>query len=106
MTAFLTDKLRMHYAGLVLTIPEARIQAPDPEQASCRNTDNPEIFFPEDVISLRKSSEAAQECASCPVRDACFLYGVKTKSYGIWGGTTLHQRELIVSQVKRFNAKR
>jgi WhiB family redox-sensing transcriptional regulator len=56
------------------------------DQAACRDlvTADYDPFF-SDTAELQ--AEAIAICATCPVRDACLTFAVRTgQQYGIWGG--------------------
>jgi WhiB family redox-sensing transcriptional regulator len=56
------------------------------DQAACRDvvTAKYDPFFP-DTAELQ--AEALAICGTCPVRDACLTFAVRTgQQYGIWGG--------------------
>jgi WhiB family transcriptional regulator, redox-sensing transcriptional regulator len=56
------------------------------DQAACRDVVTAEYdpFF-SDTAELQ--AEAIAICATCPVRDACLTFAVRTgQQYGIWGG--------------------
>ncbi len=58
-------------------------------QGSCRNSDAHENFFPAKGESTR---EARQLCQGCPVSAECLDYAIIFNMTGIWGGTTLRER--------------
>lgn len=81
------------------------------DQAACNGMD-PELFFPEDLQTRsRRDQESARQiqtqalliCAGCPVRQRCLEYGMNDE-YGIFGGMTATQRELL--RAKRDQYKR
>jgi WhiB family transcriptional regulator, redox-sensing transcriptional regulator len=56
------------------------------DQAVCRDvvTDHHDPFFAD---SAKLQAEAIAICATCPVRDDCLTFAVRTgQQYGIWGG--------------------
>lgn len=62
------------------------------EDALCAQT-SPDLFFPEDKAAAR---EAKTVCMSCDVREKCLNWAIETKQdFGIWGGTTLRERNKI-----------
>lgn len=64
-------------------------------QAACQGSD-PDLWFPERGASTR---EALTTCRACPVRAECLAYALRWKiDWGVWGGTTVHQRTIIRSQ--------
>jgi WhiB family transcriptional regulator, redox-sensing transcriptional regulator len=64
----------------------------------CAETD-PALFFPEKGGS---TAAAKRICAACPVRAECLEYALDhcgvfdVGSHGIWGGTSLEEREVIL----------
>lgn len=68
--------LRLHLLGLVATVPF-----------------DLNLFFPEDG-HRDQARRARQVCAVCPVADDCLRYALDHFIRdGVWGGTTLRQRE-------------
>jgi Transcription factor WhiB len=66
------------------------------DQAACRGvvTVDYDPFF-SDAKDLQ--AEAIAICATCPVRDACLTFAVRTgQQYGIWGG---HPQQVIRSLI-------
>jgi WhiB family redox-sensing transcriptional regulator len=62
--------------------------------AACRSAD-PELFFPisDSGPALNQTAEAIAICATCRVRRECLAFALRTgQVYGIWGGTTEHER--------------
>lgn len=53
------------------------------------------VFF--DVNDPEKRAQEADEryCRSCPVRITCLAYALKTKSPGVWAGTSEEQRKKL-----------
>ena len=58
----------------------------------CSQTD-PEIFFPEITTSNDVIRAAIKICSTCEFKVKCLEIGLKTQSFGIWGGTTHIQRK-------------
>jgi WhiB family redox-sensing transcriptional regulator len=62
---------------------------------ACLSAD-PDLFFPIAIGTAaadRQVSGALHVCASCPVRDQCLEFAMRTnESHGIWGGTTPEER--------------
>lgn len=68
------------------------------QEAACHDAD-PEQFFSSDED---KQSAALALCAACPVRSECLEHALSTREpYGIWGGTTEHERKRIARQRRR-----
>jgi WhiB family redox-sensing transcriptional regulator len=62
--------------------------------AACRSAD-PDLFFPisDSGPAREQTSKAKAICATCRVRRECLVFAVHTgQVYGIWGGTTEHER--------------
>lgn len=58
-------------------------------------TADPDLFFPVAVgtVASRQIARAQRICASCPVKQQCLDFAMRTReSTGIWGGTTPEQR--------------
>ena len=78
--------------------------------AACRQADG-ELFFSPDgergTAKRRRERAAKAICASCPVRDDCAAYAVRNhERYGVWGGLSEHERELIWRDVGDVAAAR
>lgn len=58
-------------------------------EALCREVDF-NLFFPEDPV---QSQQARRVCSRCPVRQDCLTYALENPVWGVWGGTTLPQRQ-------------
>lgn len=65
------------------------------QRAACKDL-SPDIFFPNNYNDS-SIKEAKQICSSCPVKVECFQDAVSNNVYGIWAGTTEHQRRNIVN---------
>lgn len=62
------------------------------DDAACLNVD-PDMFFPDTDRHTTQIARAKAVCASCPVRDACLEYALRTGvTDGVWGGMTTHER--------------
>ena len=59
------------------------------DDALCREVDT-EIFFPGPGEPNR---DALMVCRKCRVQSDCLSYALKYPSLGIWGGTTLKERQ-------------
>ena len=60
----------------------------------------PDVFFPEDGRNLAETKQmdamAKEVCERCPLRIQCGEYAIFTQEpYGIWGGLTVTDRELL-----------
>jgi len=65
--------------------PDARWQ----DQAACKGM-NSELFFMTDDGQPHPTARAV--CEGCPVRLDCLNYAQRTRSVGVWGGTTEEDR--------------
>ncbi|HZD74069.1 MAG TPA: WhiB family transcriptional regulator [Actinomycetota bacterium] len=67
--------------------------------AACRQADRDLFFSPdgERGSAKRRRERAAKAiCATCMVRESCAAYAVSNhERYGVWGGLSEHERELI-----------
>lgn len=72
---------------------KGRVTIPIPEfyaDAVCPQTDH-DGFFPERGISGRQAKRVCNDV--CPVRQECLDYALENdERWGIWGGTTEHER--------------
>lgn len=66
--------------------------------------EDPDLFFP-DPGANRPPARARKLCEGCPVRDRCLSYAVENKQFGVWGGTTEKQRE-VIRTVRANNRRR
>ena len=66
----------------------------DQSKGACVGQD-PNLFYPEQPNLLGKIVEAKIVCSSCPVAMECFQHAMSQAEWGIWGGTTKHERSLI-----------
>ena len=59
-------------------------------EASCKNYEFPELFFPDSRAQEKKILPLVQAiCASCPARKECLEYALNEQiPHGIWAGTT------------------
>jgi WhiB family redox-sensing transcriptional regulator len=66
-------------------------------RAACRDT-NPDLFFPVGVTgaAIDEIGAAKAVCQSCPVREQCLQFALRTKQEcGIWGGTSEEERRRL-----------
>lgn len=62
------------------------------DRALCAEVDA-EIFYPEQVGSVRAAKEV---CKACDVRAECLAYALDThEQWGVWGGLTERQRAKV-----------
>jgi WhiB family redox-sensing transcriptional regulator len=73
------------------------VDAPEPQrtpsglaQASCSDSEDPEVFFDGD-----REAEAKSLCAGCPVVSACLVYATWNEEFGVWGGASAEEREAL-----------
>lgn len=59
---------------------------------NCRKAKNPDIFFGETKKDIRA---AKAFCASCPALTICLAYALGNEEYGVWGGKTARERQLM-----------
>jgi len=69
------------------------------DQGLCRKGRR-DLFFEEDrergARRSRREAGAKRVCAVCPVKAACLQHALKAgEAYGIWGGLTAAEREVI-----------
>lgn len=70
----------------------------DPKLGSCaKDGIDPDIFCPEgsreDV--RRMTAEAKRVCSGCPMVEVCLTQAIHNKEWGIWGGSTMAERDLM-----------
>lgn len=86
------DPLRADLAAL---LPAARDWH---KGALCAQTD-PELFFPEKGVGI---NVALRICGQCEVRRQCLEESLANdETYGIWGGTTEHERRMMRRERRR-----
>lgn len=79
---------------------------PDFPDASCAGSD-PDFWFPlashgEDGRNFKAEAKAVDMCYDCPHMLDCADYAVTQHiEYGVWGGLTEHDRQLIWEQDER-----
>lgn len=62
-------------------------------EALCAGTDT-ELYFDKYESDQDTAKNIDRMCLSCPVIKECFEQGVKTESYGVWGGIFLSEGKL------------
>jgi len=79
------------------------------DDAACHATGN-EVFF--NPLAARGHSRRRREtmaqsiCAGCPVRRACADYAIRAREpYGVWGGLTEGQRQVIYAVLDQAEAR-
>lgn len=69
-------------------------------QAACAGDENPDDWFPDadDTWAVRRAKAV---CETCPVRQQCLEYAMRTdRLQGIWGGTTGYERGALRRRVR------
>lgn len=62
------------------------------DDAACRDDDT-SIFFPDREADVAR---AVAICATCPVRDDCLEFALRTRQVdGVWGGLTEPERRRV-----------
>lgn len=71
------------------------------ENAACKNSD-PNLFVSSSTpeYSPKDYAEAIRICGQCAVKQACEVVGIYTKLQGIYGGTTLKERQERIKELK------
>jgi WhiB family transcriptional regulator, redox-sensing transcriptional regulator len=66
------------------------------DAGACLHAD-PDLFFPVSATgpSRKEVAQAKAFCAHCPVRRQCLEFAQDNGVYGIWGGTTMLERQRI-----------
>jgi WhiB family redox-sensing transcriptional regulator len=65
--------------------------------AACRSAE-PDLFFPisDSGPAREQAAKAKAICATCEVQRECLAFALRTgQIYGIWGGTTEHERAAV-----------
>ena len=69
--------------------------------AACRGMDTAIFYHPEHERAPtrhRREWEAKRICQACPVVGACLAWALETREpYGIWGGTSVEERQAMQS---------
>ncbi|NMO01656.1 WhiB family transcriptional regulator [Gordonia sp. TBRC 11910] len=66
-----------------LLVPSSEIDWAD---AQCSGHPEPELWFP---FPSESFDVAARLCAACPLRQACYEFGIDNHLDGVWGGVDL-----------------
>ncbi|WP_406046887.1 WhiB family transcriptional regulator [Kribbella sp. NBC_00889] len=62
---------------------------------ACRSVAD-DTWFPDETATARKAA-AIDRCGFCPVRRSCLAHALSAgEEYGVWGGTTELQRDVLV----------
>lgn len=77
--------------------------------AACRDVDSAVFFHPERERGASKEerdSNAKRICFDCPVIAACRNHALAVREpYGVWGGMTADEREVILRRSDRTGAR-
>jgi WhiB family transcriptional regulator, redox-sensing transcriptional regulator len=80
------------------------------ERGACRTADPVLFFHPQNERgSQRRRRDAAAQaiCSKCPVRVPCADYAIRAREpYGVWGGLTEEEREVIYTRADARNYPR
>jgi WhiB family redox-sensing transcriptional regulator len=77
-------------------------EVPDWSDALCAQVD-PELFFPKAEGNQRLVIESAKAiCKECDLITECLTYALKHKYEGIWGGTTVMERQAMRKKAGRM----
>lgn len=73
----------------------------DMENAACKNAD-PDMFFPEPGGKYHGNVEPAKAvCSGCDIKLECLRVAIVNEYDGVWGGTTLRERQLMKRKPRR-----
>ena len=77
--------------------------------AICRGMDSSAFYHPDGERGMareRRVERAKSICASCPVLTQCREHALTVREpYGVWGGLSEEERELIYRQIDRNSAR-
>lgn len=74
------------------------------DMPTCATTD-PELYFPPpggQAVGIDTAQETRDRCLECPWQVECLQWALDNDEYGIWGGTTQSQREVIQTNLRRL----
>lgn len=76
------------------------------DKAACYNNGiDPDAYFPPTERISKQNRMAKKVCLTCPVMAECLEYAlVNNEPYGIWGGTTVKERNTIKKE-RRISAQ-
>jgi len=70
-------------------------------KAACRGQDTSDFYHPENErgpSKARREARAKAICATCPVVANCLRWALAAREpYGIWGGTSVEDRERMLA---------
>jgi WhiB family redox-sensing transcriptional regulator len=78
--------------------PGASAEADWRHRAACRESSDPDIFFPVGNTgpALEQIEAAKSICLPCPVRHECLEWAISTRQdSGVWGGLSEDERRLL-----------
>jgi WhiB family redox-sensing transcriptional regulator len=74
--------------------------------AACRGSGTQNFYHPDaerGPSKARREAKAKAVCATCPVITNCLEWALSAREpYGIWGGTTVEDRERILAHRRRI----
>ena len=56
---------------------------------------DPDTFFPTGTNYNQKELQATKFCTECPYKQECLQFAIENDEWGVWGGTTRHQRKAL-----------
>lgn len=74
---------------------------PDMSEANCVSSD-PNLFFPSGQDMMQMTRTAKSICAECDIVERCLEYALKNVQWGIWGGTTQPERNILKKQPRKI----
>jgi WhiB family redox-sensing transcriptional regulator len=74
------------------------------QDAACRGLDVSIFYLEPGGDSMADSARAKAICKTCPVKEPCLEYALRTNElFGIWGGATREERADIRRQRRMVN---
>lgn len=77
-------------------------------EAACRGLDTSMFYHPENERGpsrVRREQQAKAICARCSVSEQCLSWALQVREpYGIWGGTSVEDRDAILRRRQRRTA--
>lgn len=71
-------------------------------EAACRDTTEPDQFFPDES---NQKNPVLEICSRCLVRAECLYYALENREqHGVWGGVSAHGRRAILRRRKGIAA--
>jgi WhiB family redox-sensing transcriptional regulator len=56
---------------------------------------DPDSFFPDGYNYSGKERQVTKYCAECPYKQECLQFAIENDEWGVWGGTTRHERKIM-----------